>query len=507
MEMKKYRPLRSLVFLLLVPVLLSSGRPRLSGEGHSSLGGVNSAPRPPIPLERIRQTTSFLESPLPRTVNGIQSIQDPIPTTGDQPLLVILVDFPDREGSFTLEEWRQYFFGFWGFADYFSEVSYGNLTYSGDIVGMLNGAPITTSSSIAYVRLPQNITYYADELYGFGENFPQNNAGVVYDALSSLDDSGFDFMPYADPKSGQVENLVVIFAGSNYGYTSDPHNSLEATAFSLSAGGMVGGYISNGGEIFDNFTFCPEKHGEVEGVMARLGVCVHEHGHALGMFDLYDRSGETTGTGRFDLMSYGGYGADNDGARPFHPSVYSKEQLGWAEPVEVLAGYQIVTLSPAENQADTYKIYPRGDISSSEYFLLENRQPFGFDSAWRDAGLCPGLLIWHIDDGIVQDYALINRVNSRGAEPDFPPHPGVIVIEADGRYDMINTVNFGECSDTWQQFSIWHDLSIPAARLWNRSASRISVTILDQVGYDLILAIGIEDPEFNYQKYLPMVEK
>lgn len=505
--MKIPLPLRGLVFLLLVPLLLSSGGYRILGEDNSLHGEIRSGPHPPVPIEHMLDPLSFMEVPPLRTDNDIQSIQDPIPSTGDQRLLVILVDFPDREGSFTLQEWQQYFFGFGGFAHYFSEVSYGNLRYNGDIVGMLNGAPISISSSIAYVRLQQNITYYADELYGFGANFPQNNAGVVFDALSLLDDSGFDYGPYADPKNGHVENLVVIFAGSNYGYTNDPHNSLEATAFSLTAGGMAGGFVSSGGEILDNFTFCPEKHGEAEGEIARLGVCVHEQGHAMGMFDLYDRSGETTGTGRFDLMSYGGYGADNDGARPFHPSVLSKVKLGWADPTEILAGYRIVRLSPAENQANFYKIYPRGDINSGEYFLLENRQPFGFDTAWQDAGLCPGLLIWHIDEGIIQDYALVNRVNSRGTEPDYPPHPGVIVIEADGRYDMINTVNFGECSDTWQQFSIWHDLSIPAARLWDRSASRISVTVLDQVGYDLILAIGIEDPQFNYKKFLPAVEK
>lgn len=499
--------IRNLVFLLLVPILLPSSGYRITENSHSSLRGMSSAPRPPAPIVSIRESLSFMDLPLPRTTNDIQSIQDPIPTTGDQPLLVILVDFPDREGSFTLQEWQQYFFGFGGFSEYFSEVSYGNLTYHGDIVGMMNGAPITASSSIAYVRLSQNITYYADEFYGFGENFPQNNAGVVYDALSLLDDSGFDFVPYADPISGHVENLVVIFAGSNYGYTNDPQNSLEATAFSLTAGGMAGGFVTKGGEIIDNFTFCPEKHGVVEGEIARLGVCVHEHGHAMGMFDLYDRSGETTGTGRFDLMSYGGYGAD-DGTQPFHPSAFSKIWLGWAEPTEVLADYQIVTLSPAESQADFYKIYPRGDISTGEYFLLENRQPLGFDSDWEnlDVGLCSGLLIWHIDDGIVQDYALVNRVNTRGAEPDYPPHPGVIVVEADGRFDMINSLNFGECSDTWQQFSTWNDLTNPSARLWDRSTSHISVTVLDQVGYKLILVISIEDP-FYYHLYLPAIEK
>lgn len=498
---------RSLVFLLFAVILLYRVEQLSVVNDSARSRSMSSAPFPPFPIERIQNSLPISGWNLNRLSDGIQSIQDPLPTNGNQPLLVILVDFPDREGSFTLQEWQQYFFGFGGFADYFIEASYNNLRYSGSVVGMLDGVPITESTSIAYLRLPRNISFYADGVYGFGEDFPWNNAGVVYDALRIMDSTGFDFSQYADPVSDRVQNLVVIFAGSNYGYTNDPFNSLEATASSLSAGGQVGGYITSGGETIDNFTFCPEKYGEAESEIARLGVCAHEHGHALGMFDLYDRSELSTGTGRFDLMSYGGYGADNHDALPFHPSVFTKEQLGWADPRIVLDDYQIVLLDPAEIEADFIKIFPRGDTDSQEYFLLENRQPLGFDIDWLEAGLCPGLLIWHIDEGIVQDYALLNRVNTRGPEPSYPPHPGVSIVEADGRYDMISSMNFGECSDTWQRFSTWYDLSIPSARLWDRSASRISVTVLDQIGSELVLAITIDYPVFNYQMYLSEIGK
>jgi hypothetical protein len=83
----------------------------------------------------------------------------------------------------------------------------------------------------------------------------------------------------------------------------------------------------------------------------------------------------------------------------------------------------------------------------------------------------------------------------------------VIVVEADGRYDMINSLNLGDCSDTWQVGSTWDDLSVPAARLWDRSSSRISVTVLDQIGSSLVLAIEIEEPTFSYQMYLTAIER
>jgi hypothetical protein len=270
---------------------------------------------------------------------------------------------------------------------------------------------------------------------------------------------------------------------------------------------MAGGFISRDGVQLDNFTFCPEKFGATQGEIAHLGICVHEHGHALGMFDLYDRSYATAGAGKFDLMAFGGLGAYNDGLQPFHPGAVSKELLGWIEPNVYLSGYQQVILDPAEISTDFIKLYPRGETDIGEYFLLENRQPIGFDGEWLGADLCSGLVIWHVDESIVQDYTLVNRVNSRGEEPDYPPHPGVIVVEADGRYDMINSLNLGDCADTWQVGSTWDDLSVPAARLWDRSSSRISVTVLDQIGSSLVLAIEIEEPTFSYQMYLTAIER
>jgi len=520
--MKKRLVIRSLIISLLVLVLVLTANPYPVHAVSSYYTHDVFSPGPPLSIDRLLDPISYSGFPFPTILSDIQSIQNPVPTSGDQPLLIVLVDFADKTGSFTLLEWEEYFFGSQGFADYFNEISHGALRYSGDVVGMIGGIPIKSFSTIAYVHLTQEISYYSAGTYGFGNVFPYNNAGVVHDALTILDEAGFDFKPYIDPSSEHVENLVVIFAGSNYGYTSDAVNSLEATAYSLTEGGSPGGFVASDGVLIDNYTFCPEKFGAIEGEIAHLGVCVHEHGHALGMFDLYDRSGQTTGSGRFDLMAYGSYGV-YDGSRPFHPGVFTKQQLGWIEPSVILNNSREFYLSPAEIMVDGdyiedypqfMKIYPRKDIAAEEYFLLENRQPvlFSFDDEWYDAGLCPGLVIWHIDEGIVQDYALVNLVNTTDLELDYPPHPGVVVVEADGRYDMItslneneNLLNFGECTDTWQVGSDWNDVSVPSARTWDGRTSRISVKVLYQIGSYLRVAVDII--EYNHQMYLPAIQR
>jgi len=122
----------------------------------------------------------------PQRPAGVQAVTHPIPRTGDQWLLIVLVDFPDRPGLFTGQDWQQFFFGPGGFADFYKEVSYNQLRYAGTVVGISAGVPVTNSNSVAYVRLPHPITYYAAGMEGFNNTpgqFPQNSSGMVDQAL------------------------------------------------------------------------------------------------------------------------------------------------------------------------------------------------------------------------------------------------------------------------------------------------------------------------------------
>lgn len=421
----------------------------------------------------------------------------PAPTKGDQPLLVLLVDFPDRPGLFTGEAWSERFFGPGGFANYHREVSYNQLRYSGDIVGLDDGQPAINDGGIAYIELPNPITYYADGNRGFTVTpgqFPQNNGGVVYHALQALDEAAFDFEPYADPESDKVENLIVVYAGSSYAFTNDPDNSLQATGYRLTWAGLGAPFVSQDGYRFDNYTFCPDQAGDLSGNLAFIGVCAHENGHTLGMPDLYDYSFTTTGNGYFDLMAYGTYGY-NFGEEPFHYGGFSKLFMNWVTPNLLLSGVNEVTLPPSAEEPALIKLYPNGNPGAGQYFLLENRQPLGFDRYWEQRGLCPGLLIWHIDEQIISDPTLFTNVNSRPPVLGAPPHPGVRVVEADGEWEMISAsngeLNYGECEDSWQVGQRWDSESVPPAHLWDGSSTGLSVEILSQSGNDLNLRITI----------------
>lgn len=473
-----------------------------------ALGADISHTQPPAPPHPQGATP---DGQPPRLIGAVQSIQDPLPATGEQPLLVILADFSDKPGTLTGADWVNFFWGTEGFNAFYQEISYGQLAYPGEIGDVVGAGGLKDEAISAYVRMPQPITYYANNYFGYNTGtFPKNLGGVVHDALQVLDAAGFDFSPYEDPGTQRVENLMVVFAGANYGYTRDAVNSLEATAYTLTDMGLGHPYTANGGQLFDNFTFCPELYGGQGGGIAKMGICSHEHGHALGMFDLYNLSYQTSGVGYFDLMGYGAYGSDA-GAHPFHPSAFVKEYYGWNGLSDLGLGTHELTLAPVELGGNGIRLNPDGNPSSKEYFVLENRQALGFDYGWTGAGLCPGLVIWHIDGNVVESYALSNLVNSPGYAGG-PAHPGVLVVEADGNYDMIKvnfppSLNYGQCSDTWAVGRTWSDNTTPNAHLWDGSASNLSVRVIDEFDGNLQLFVRVGIPDYDETAFLPMVKK
>lgn len=434
------------------------------------------------------------------------SIQFPIPTTGTQRLLAILVDFPDKPGTYSGTQWKEFFFGSNGFSDFFEASSYNQLCYTGKVAGILDGRPVVDSQNVAYVRLPNSITYYTNGNAGTGNAFPRNARGVAFDALTALGNAGFDFSSFANPQTKELENVVVVFSGlglreANY----DGNLSFLPSSYSLYFS-PPRRYTASDGYFVEEFTFCPEQRRFSNDIgMATIGVCVHEHGHSLGTIDLYDLSGNTVGVGRFDIM---GSGIESGNIRlPFGFGPYSKQQVGWLRFLEQEQPdgiYEVNLMPAATSQEKQYiKLFPNGNPNSTEYYLLENRQPVGVDSEWNTYGLTPGLIIWRINGMIANgnasqnEYIYYNVVNTPFPFQNLntPDRHGVIVVEADGRFDMIRTNNnFGEARDTW----------IPG-QTWSVPEQELSVSVLRQ-NYDGSLDVKIVIGQENKSNvFLPLI--
>lgn len=405
------------------------------------------------------------------------SISAPTPGSGDQHFLVVLVDFSDQVGTLTQQDFFDQFFGTFSpgtFADFYKEASYNTFRVTGDVVGASGGTIVKNQNSVAYLRLPHPVTYYADGDSGRNVgNFPRDLGGVFHHTMQALDDKGFDFSPYVDNETGFVQNIIIIFAGRSSVESGDV-NTLQPTGSTIDFQLSKGYGETSGGYKYADFTICPEKE---LGGQATIGVCVHEHGHSLGLPDLYDLAVEFSGVGRYSLMAYGTFGG-SDGSSPAHPGSYEKIMLGWVTPREITGTDQVVTLEAIETNPDVIKLPVEG--STTEYFLLENRQLTGFNADLINAGLCKGLHIWHIDGKVISDNLQNNLVNT---DPSLggPAHPGVVLVEADGAQAMINPpLDYGDCEDVFQVGDLFNGNSNPSSKRWNGKSSGVSVEFVSE---------------------------
>ncbi len=202
------------------------------------------------------------------------------------------------------------------------------------------------------------------------------------------------------------------------------------------------------------------------------GLLVASVASHLGLPDLFDTKTGNSAIGRFGLMDGQSIFAYN-GLFPPEPSAWEKIKLGWAKPVTLKPGkYNLSLITQIEaSQSDTTIL--KIPINTSEYYLVENRirdankdgailtyvlggdtlkktfekDTTGFYSYQVDSvqGVVTnvdeydwaipgnGIVIWHIDDNIINSKIADNQINA-----DLN-HRGVYVEEADGIWDIGQT--------------------------------------------------------------------
>ncbi len=242
------------------------------------------------------------------------------------------------------------------------------------------------------------------------------------------------------------------------------------------------------------------------------GLLIASIGSHLGLPDLFNTETGDPAIGRFGLMDGAGFFAYN-GLLPPEPSAWEKVYLGWETPFEITEKTSGDIQLPAGSLSEQNSI-ARYSLSNSEYFLIENRHrdpdgngttitirksdgtevqqtftnqneafvfqeadfdtllesgtfvdatnfdfslPGGLDVGENendpedDRFLNGGILIWHIDEGVINQQLSSGRVNAD------PQRRGVDLEEADGAQDigiplagaLDNSAAFGTAFDFW----------------------------------------------------------
>jgi len=255
---------------------------------------------------------------------------------------------------------------FGSFKDYFSEVSYGNVTITGTIAD--TG---TADNTPTWFTLPLNKDQYSPA-----------DTSIYSDACSVACAEGIDTSAY--------EKIGVVYAGEPFtGY-------LEGTAHPLKKG----------------YQTSERTH---LGRFAHIGVHCHEFGHLIGFKDipsLRDLYVGDTKIGSWSLMAHGKFnGPDCSAECPAHMNPYFKHGLGWTNPDTVYGDLYSQPLKPSELFSDS-SIFVLPDTANGIYFYLENRQYLGFDQylpGHDDDDTC-GLLVWAVDLNCLDTCVLLGNL-------------------------------------------------------------------------------------------------
>ncbi len=317
------------------------------------------------------------------------------------------------------------------------------------------------------ITLPQNMAYYGANVNGV-DGKPGE---MIRDAIMGAD-ANVDFSKYDNDGDGEVEFVYCIYAGYSEANGADentiwPHQWLVSRELGrgVNADGVKCNVYACSSELNAN----EEAELHIGKVMAGIGTMCHEFSHCLGLYDIYDVSGESGNWGmdEWDLMDNGNHVAY--GYLPVGYNSYQKDACGWKK-LETLTEKGTYSMKPQTQGGVGYKIV--NDANPNEYFILENRKREGWDQELAS----DGMMIIHVD---YDDFAWNNNeINVERGHPRFQ------IVPADNElmfYESNKEEEFYEnmAGDLWPgkagntEFT---NTSLPAAKVFKGSYLNKPVT-------------------------------
>ena len=427
---------------------------------------------------------------------------------GTQPVLVILVEYTNSLHTYSYDSIASQWFGAANsIKAYYTEASYGKLTL----------APVTESHGTANDGVVGWINIGAT--HPTPETTGAVNQAITRTAISAAD-TYVNYASYDTNSDGYISaselHIFVVVAGYEKSWSdTSPHVwahnwnlydvSLPNNGYVYYDGKWLGDYTHDGG-----YSQVGEKHGAHQGT---IGQSAHELGHDLSWPDLYDTvsaNGTSEGVGHWSIMGSGSWNPDdgsvNAGTSPAHPDAWLKWYQGWLTPAAINGAKTNIAIPAVETNPVAYTLRLNANevdwefwhhSGTGEFFLIENREFTGFDSALDGCGL----LIWHIDE---------TRSYNNDANGD-ETHALVWLEQADGLNELAAVGDRGDANDPYPGYST-HNLSFssgttPNSNLYGGAASSVSVSVITNGCADTMYA-NLTAPTFtpSNKSYLPMVK-
>ena len=353
---------------------------------------------------------------------------------GTKHVAVLLVQFQDSgftvapDSASVNEYYQRYCNGKPGVSPYTAHGSYGavNEYFRDQSLGKFN--PVF--DVIGPVTLSKEYAYYGKD-NGSVTDIYYNE--FVRESLQKACQIRTDWSLLDNNADGKVDMVFLIYAGlgQNYTNSSGDKNTIwpkeQPTSYKIGDTSFAG--CSSTCEL--------RPTAQAGGVITAtqpdgIGVFCHEFSHALGLPDFYDTKYVAFGMDYWDIMDTGQYAVN--GTCPVGYTAYEREFMGW-QPLEELTEPRTLRIPCFAKGGHGYKIV--NDNNPDEYYILENRQAYGWDMLCRTRG--KGLMVTHVDYN--RNIWLSNKVNVT------PSHQCMTIIPANNSLIGGNTPNV--TSQSW----------------------------------------------------------
>ena len=372
--------------------------------------GIPKHVRPAYVSSKVDSPLSKLATSVMPTSVTFKSLPSPVPdylpVTGIRNALVILINFTEttQDSSHTSSYYDDLIFSQSPTANsmykYYREVSYNALNVTGVV-------------SPTWCHSIHNLSYYGADSSSTSIDDKNENIFELAREAVQLADPYIDFSQYDNDGDGVVDHVMIVHAGAGQ-ESSGISTDIWSHKWSIYNYYPDSGWESDGEEVDGvrviDYTMLAEG--------SPLGTFAHEFGHDLGLPDLYNTNPDTGGTvvGSWCLMDSGSW--NNGGNTPSHLSAWCKIDLGWIT-TTVVDSPQSYLVDQVETNPEAFKVITPVLEYQNEYFLVENREKVGFDSYIPESGI----LIWHIDNWIINEYRNSNEMNAysiKGVVPEMP---------------------------------------------------------------------------------------
>ncbi|MGB2698119.1 MAG: dockerin type I domain-containing protein [Candidatus Zixiibacteriota bacterium] len=459
--------MKNLVKVLVICGFIITAVPHFTSAIDLSRGIILDVPEEMIELQ-------FGEIPLSRLTPQDSIEMAAYRFTGDTlKVLAIMVDWSNRPGTYSRETFDSLLFSRNVFpggsvADYFYEVSYGQLTVIGEVIDW----------------------YDAGGYMGWFD----------FESLFEELDPVIDYSRFDGNNDGDVDAAVFIRSGNGEEDSHDPFD-IWSYAYVYPPGSGPGPFD---GMHMPRWNTSPETRPLRDplnptlfsGVdsLNRIRVFVHEMTHCIGVPDLYDYDAKLVTSTYYTpgddndhpavdwcVMGYAGYGIFSIGSEvPSHLCGWSKKELGWIDPVILPGGtHNDVVINNVETTKDS-SLYLLPIIpAEGEYFLLEYRNPgstgkfdkidsdfscyFWPDLTFAGDSLDRGLLIMHVHDSLGAYYWRINY-----GTPDYPHY--TVAVE-DAGYNPVKDTSYNPEGSVTDSAQWWYPYETRRAATFSSDVS------------------------------------